>query len=187
MRRGLAKTLAIMGVHGAEVPSTALSAREVSARIVRKLLEKANADWRLWGSLSGCLPLLAEAAPDQFLEAAEEGLQGPEPFLGRLFQSGDDPAFASHLHTGILQALEVLAWSPDHLGRVVSLLARLDLVDPGRSYARNRADAVGQFIARSLFSRRSSEVGCQRHPRRWTSGSRCSTGFGSPMIPPLGI
>ena len=130
LRGGLTKTLAIMGVYGAEVPSTTFSARDVAAGIVRQLLGKANADWRLWGSLSGCLPLLAEAAPDEFLEAAEEGLQGPEPVLGRLFESGSDPAFGSHLHTGILQALEVLAWSPDHLGRVVSLLARLDLLDP---------------------------------------------------------
>ena len=131
LRSGLTRNLAIMGVHGTEVPSPTFSARDVSAGIVRKLLEKANADWRLWGSLSGCLPLVAEAAPEQFLEGLEEGVQEPEHVLGKLFESAGDPVLGSHLHTGLLQALEVLAWSPDHLGRVVGLLARLDQADPG--------------------------------------------------------
>ena len=46
LRDGLATTLVIMAVHGAEGPSLAL-ARETPERIVRKLLEAANADWRL--------------------------------------------------------------------------------------------------------------------------------------------
>ena len=130
LRGGLVKTLVIMGVHGAEVPSPTFSARDMSERVIRKLLEAANADWRLWGSLSDHLSALAEAAPDHFLDAVEEGLREPEPTLGKLFDPDGDPALGSHLHTGLLRALEVLAWSPDHLGRVVSLLAKLDLVDP---------------------------------------------------------
>ena len=130
LRGGLAKTLAIMGVHGAEVPSPTFSARDRSERIIRELLEAANADWRLWASLSSHSSLLAEAAPDRFLDAVEEGLRDPEPALGKLFHSDGDPMLGSYAHSGLLQALEVLAWSPDHLGRVVSLLAELDLVDP---------------------------------------------------------
>ena len=130
LRGGLAKTLAVMGVHGADVPTSTLSARDASEQIIRELLEAANADWRLWASLSGHLSLFAEAAPDEFLDAVEGDLRGPEPALGRLFVSDGDSISGSLTHTGLLRALEVLAWSPDHLGRVVSLLARLDLVDP---------------------------------------------------------
>ena len=130
LRGGLVKTLVIMAVHGAEVPSPTSSARETSERIIGGLLEAANADWRLWGSLSGHLSELAEAAPECFLDAVEDGLREPDPVLRKLFDPDGDPMLGSHLHTGLLRALEVLAWSPDHLGRVVSVLARLDLVDP---------------------------------------------------------
>ena len=149
LRGGLTKTLAIMGVDGAEVPSPTFSARDVSAGIVRKLLKRANADWRLWGSLSSCLPLLAEAAPDAFLEAVEEGLGELEPALGRLFETDGDPVLGSHLHTGLLRALEVLAWSPEHLGSVVSLLAKLDSVDP-ESELRLREGERSRVIHRPL-------------------------------------
>ena len=94
------------------------------------MLETANSDWRLWGSLSDQLSALAEAAPECFLDAVEEGLREPEPVLGKLFDPDGDTVLGPYLHTGLLRALEVLAWSPNHLSRVVSLLAKLDLLDP---------------------------------------------------------
>ena len=130
LRNGLVTTLVAMAVHGAEAQSPAFSARETSEQIIRRLLKAANADWRLWGSLSGHLSAFAEAAPDQFLDAVEDGLREPEPALRKLFDPDGDQSMGPHLHTGLVRALEVLAWSPDHLGRVVSVLARLDLLDP---------------------------------------------------------
>lgn len=130
LSNGLVKTLAIMGVHGREVPSATSSARHAAIRVVRKLLENANEDWRVWASLSTRLGLLAEAAPDSFLDAVETGLEQPVPVLANLFANGEDRTFGSHYHTGILWALESLAWSADHFGRVIPILARLDQVDP---------------------------------------------------------
>lgn len=130
LSNGLVKTLAIMGVHGREVPSATSSARRAAIRVVRQLLEEANGDWRVWASLSTHLGLLAEAAPDCFLDAVEKGLEQPKPVLANLFANGEDRTFGSHYHTGLLWALERLAWSSDHFGRVVPILARLDQVDP---------------------------------------------------------
>ena len=130
LRGGVAKSLAIMGARGGKVPTATSSARLAAKRVVRNLLENANEDWRLWASLSGLLPLLAEAAPDCFLDAVEAGLKQPEPVLASLFVTGGDAMFGSVYHSGLLCALEVLAWSPDHLGRVVPVLARLDRIDP---------------------------------------------------------
>ena len=51
--------------------------------------------------------------------------------LARLFAGDRGTMFGSSPHPGLLHALEVLAWSQDHVGKVVPLLARLDRVDPG--------------------------------------------------------
>jgi hypothetical protein len=111
--------------------------------LVRRLLASANTDQmgRLWSSLEDVLPLLAEAAPEAFLEAAETGLSGATPVLGKLFTDGDGLAapFLSSPHTGLLWALENLAWSADYLGRVSLLLARLARLDPGGKLG-NRPD-----------------------------------------------
>jgi hypothetical protein len=135
-RRGLATTLAILGGHGeVAVKGAPLTAREWAAWIVRDLLEAANKDktCKLWASLGDVLTLLAEAAPDEFVDAVRAGLQGDEPLLAALFEDSDDvsPMFASSAHTHLLWALEIVSWSPRHLGGVVDLLARLAEVDPG--------------------------------------------------------
>ena len=130
LRGGVAKSLAIMGARGGKVPTATSSARRASERVVGNLLKNANEDWRLWASLSGVLWLLAEAAPDCFLDAVEADLKQPEPVLASLVRSTGDPMFGSAYHSGLLRALEVLAWSPDHLVRVVLVLARLDGIDP---------------------------------------------------------
>lgn len=131
LREGLADTLALMGSRGQASGGGAPVARDYATRIVRRLLERANADWRIWASLGPLLGLLAEANPDTFLAALEEGLQGSDPVVGKLFTEDDDALFSSSPHTGLLFALESLAWSPEHLGRVVGVLGQLARVDPG--------------------------------------------------------
>jgi hypothetical protein len=77
------------------------------------------------------LPLLAEAAPDEFLQAVEDGLRGEDPVLLHLFAADDGGLFTSSPHIGLLWALETIAWSPDHLGYASRLLAKLARLDPG--------------------------------------------------------
>lgn len=125
LRKGIAETVALLGRSGDDVPG-----RPIAERIVRSLLH--DADWQQWASLSGVLPLLAEAAPDAFLTAAENDLGRPEPSLLRLFLEEDKgPWGASHPHTGMLWAFEVLSWSPDYLSRASLCLAQLSRLDPG--------------------------------------------------------
>lgn len=132
LQEGLADTLAIAGARGDAVQgSPGEPARGHAARVVRRLLEQANADWRVWASLSPQLPLLAEAAPDNFLSAVEEGLTGDEPVLMSLFRDQGDPLFSHSPHVGLLWALETLMWSPDHLARAAILMAKLARLDPG--------------------------------------------------------
>ena len=151
LARGLAETLAIMGARGAGVPSAGRSSRDVAESVVRQLLEAANQDWRVWASLSRYLPLLAESAPDAFLDGVEEGLSSEQPVLGRLFTDEKGALFGSSPHTGLLWALEALAWSSPHLGRVVPLLAGLDRIDPG-SELRAEGDRTGRLTNRPLAS-----------------------------------
>lgn len=130
LREGLAMNLAVVGVHGG--PKT--YGGEMAERVIRDLLQKANQDWRIWASLGEHLPLLAEAAPDCFVHAVEDGLKGPAPVLAGLF-AGNGPRLRHPVgFDGLVKAMEVLAWSRDHFGSVVSLLARFDRLDPASEF-----------------------------------------------------
>lgn len=134
LRNGLARSIALLGSRGDEVRlSGGRSARQWAERVVWSLIQHANEDdsAQLWASLSDVLPLLAEAAPDVFLRATADGAGGAQPLLGALFQDQEDSWHASSPHTGLLWALDCVAWSPRHLGFSAEVLAKLAEIDPG--------------------------------------------------------
>jgi hypothetical protein len=95
---------------------------------------------RLLTSLKNELPMLAEAAPDVFLLALEQMLEGEGTAIRPIFDETEGLAFPSSRHTGVLWALETLAWDPRRLRRVALILARLAAIDPGGRLS-NRPDA----------------------------------------------
>ena len=135
LHRGLVVTLALLGIHGDAIDvGHGTSGTQWTARVVRELLREANAETTgdTWNSLASILPQLAEAAPDAFLDGVRDATQGAAPVIAAMF-SDSGPAAATRepsRHHHLLWALERLAWSPDHLGRVTRLLARLAEIDP---------------------------------------------------------
>lgn len=132
LREGLADSLVLLASRGG-IPG--VDGQREADRAVGRLLAAANDDKtaRLWSSLGDILPLLAEAAPERFLDAVDDGLAGDEPLLALLFTDSTDEGFpfAGPEHTGLLWALEGLAWSAEHLARAALQLARLAELDPG--------------------------------------------------------
>jgi hypothetical protein len=117
LRRGLAHTIiqiALTPTIGGQRGS------DIAARIVYDTLQ---GNWRRWYSLEPVLPLLAEAAPAAFLAMLEQSLDTDAPGLENLFVTVG-PMHGDHSN-GLWWALELLAWYPEHLGRVILLLARL--------------------------------------------------------------
>lgn len=137
LSRGVAQGLALLGAFGAG-PSDRGDGRddaEYAKLAVRRLLQRANDDASglIWRSIAPCLQLLAEATPDQLLDAVEVGLAGSNPVLLRMFtdQSRGPTLGSSSEHTDLLWALELLCWAPQHLSRAAGALARLAEIDPG--------------------------------------------------------
>ncbi len=132
IREGIAETLAIMAARSdLTVWADAVSGQESVNRILYELLRCANENWQLWSSLAYLLPLLAEAAPDVFLDAVEAGLSGENLVLLNMFSEGENSWTSSSLHTGLLWALELLAWNAEYLGHSAMLLAKLTRLEPG--------------------------------------------------------
>lgn len=133
---GLADTLALMAATSDRIALPGgRRGQQLAATDVRSLLDAANQDpsGHRWIAIANSLPLLAEAAPEAFLGAAEAGLQGDNPVLLKVFQDGEgfDSFFSSSAHASLIWALEGVAWSRDHLAGAALLLARLSRLDPG--------------------------------------------------------
>jgi hypothetical protein len=118
-------TLIKLSVRGPQIP--ALAAANIEARVssfVRDLLHEA--DGVRWLSLASFLPDLAEAAPDMFLKCVEASLARPNAPVTQLLTETNGSGFMGRCwHSGLLWALERLAWAPERLTRVALILARL--------------------------------------------------------------
>jgi len=134
LRKGIAEGLAILGSQpGAFTNCSHGKAEAICVQAVRELLT--NADWVLWGSLNDLLPPLAEAAPGVFLDLVEDALrQTTCPFDELFSQEGNGITGRNYL-TGLLRALEGLAWEEQYLVRVCVVLAELASHDPGGQWA----------------------------------------------------
>jgi len=145
LRKGLAETLALLGSHPKALTSCSQGKAETIAILaVRDLL--ADADWTRWASLNDVLPLLAEAAPREFLNAVEKALNSdPCPFDEVFAQEGDG-IFGRNYMTGWLWAMETLAWDPDHLSRVIVCLGELAARDPGGQWANRPMNSLTTIL-----------------------------------------
>jgi hypothetical protein len=125
LRRGLAEILALsagLALEGLVADDHNFIGR--ARRIVCRLLP-AGSDWKRWASIGDLLPLLAEAAPEEFLNAVARDLKSPNPALVELMrQEYGDAITGAIYHTGVLWAFEALAWPTKYTATVGDLLAK---------------------------------------------------------------
>ena len=141
LRNGIAETLAILGNRPKALKnSSRTKTKQVIWSIIPGVLN--DADWILWGSLNELLPLLAEAAPNEFLGAVENALNRiPSPFE-ELFAQEEGGVTGRNYLTGLLWALERLAWDEELLVRTVVVIGMLAKHDPGGRWANRPANSL---------------------------------------------
>lgn len=156
LRKGLARTLALLGSHGlgttlAEHGNDGAYYADLQ---VRTLLQpppthKLSGAHSATGTsaagvmerlcdLSDILPLLGEAAPDVLLDALQQVLDREPEAVRELLRDSDYLSFSRNTRSprhGTIWALERIAWSPDHLSRTADTLWRLHQEDPGSRMA----------------------------------------------------
>jgi addiction module HigA family antidote len=126
LREGICETLVLLSVHGKNLfrDSPGIDIEAHVNTIVRELLTPFNAE--TWASQRSDLPRYAEIAPDQFLDIVDTDLRSNDPKIVSLLKPASAGLFGGGCpRTGLLWALELLAWQPERLPHVARLLARL--------------------------------------------------------------
>lgn len=137
LRGGIAESLVRLALSDPELRASFQTSRgsETASIVVSRVLDE-EGGWQVWASLSELLPVLAEAAPSTFLSRVEQSLDRGPAGVAHLLQ--EEEARGRNPHTGLLWALEALAWNPEFLARVAYALARLAMHDPPEAKTANR-------------------------------------------------
>ncbi len=151
IKRGVATTLALLGSRHPTLLGSASPASTAASGIVWRILRSANEDAspRTWDAVVEVLPLLAEANPEAVLSSLRTCLSERQAFAEAMFEDGSDDGFgfpAPSAHLRVLEALEFLAWSPDHVEAAVDMLAGLAAIDPGGGWANRPAGSLASIM-----------------------------------------
>lgn len=130
LRKGLAETLALIGCNSEIFDKTSINkVEETIILTIREIFD--NADWILWASLCDVLPLLAEASPKEFISALNQAINSPQNLFIDLFAQEGVGISGRCYMTGVLWALETIAWNPNCLTDITLILGELSNIDPG--------------------------------------------------------
>lgn len=156
MRAAVGELLVLLSVYGDRVlgPHVAPVGVRVDALVTRLLRA---VETRKWLSRQSDLPLLAEASPRAFLEAVELDLRSNDPQLLAMLRPVAAGAFDSPDRTGLLWALETIAWNEAYLFRVARILARLSEVRINDNWV-NKPDNSLESLVRSWFPQTSAGI-----------------------------
>lgn len=147
LRDGLATTLLLIAAWEQEARLSIAPGRgKAFANDVVGTLPGLGRDPRVLTSLKDELPLLAEAAPGPFLSALERMLEGTGAAIRPIFDEVEGFAFPTSNHTGVLWALETLAWLPAWFRRAGLALARLAAIDPGGRMANRPIESLRNIL-----------------------------------------
>jgi len=141
LRKGLAESLALLSSFPTILSNCSTGKPQTTTLLsVREIFD--NSDSILWGSLNNLLPLLAEASPNEFLNAVEAALEKtPCPF-DELFTQEGKGIFGENYLTGLFWALETLGWDEEYLVRVSIVLGELASHDPGGRWTNRPSNSL---------------------------------------------
>ena len=146
IRKGISEGLAIISTHSTDLINCSNKFGDFIAReVIREVFN--NSDWKLWASTQDVQQILAEAAPNEFLDAIENNvIHHNKPFDILFSQEGVGGFTGTNYMTGLLWALESLAWSPDYLTRCIVLLGEMDSHDPGGNWINRPKNSIVDIL-----------------------------------------
>ncbi len=141
VREGLAQSLILISI-----PQVGVSLRDPQSwvdRIIGGLLLHASGE--MWISIDRELTFIAEASPQVFLNSVSRSLSHrPPEIMDFKEKPGFDDPVASH--TGLLWALEELAWMPSYFRNACLLLYKLATLDPGGSLSNRSLNSLTEIF-----------------------------------------
>lgn len=104
-----------------------------------------DADGEFWVSVDREMPLISEASPQRFIKTVKNSLAKENPEIMDLFNEEDGLLHKTSHHTGLLWALENLAWLPEYLGDVSLILLKLARLDPGGNLSNRPINSIAEI------------------------------------------
>lgn len=141
IRKGLVNGLAIIGSSDVTIESCSIDYHKTIVNYVIYSLLR-DKDWKYWISIEQELPVLCEGGPKAFLSCLIDELNSKKDTF-RIIQSKEGSGIFGKNHlTGLLWALEKLAWTKEYFQESILALGELAEIDSGGNWANRPINSI---------------------------------------------
>ena len=157
LREGVRETVVMLGVHAENLfgQRLAIDVKGKVLELVRAILDPFTAE--TLESQERDLPAYAEVAPDILLRLLETDLANAEPEVLALMGPASSAPFEHCPRTGLLWALECIAWNPTYVARACVVLAKLAQVPIQDNWANTPVGSLSGIL-RSWMPQTSASI-----------------------------
>ncbi len=143
-REGITQSLILVGrLNEVKIPNLNNPQNWVD-NIILDLLN--NASGEIWISVEHELPLISESSPVSFIKAVNNSLAKEQPEIMDMFKEENGFIDKISHQSGLLWALENLAWFPEHLRDVSLILLKLSRLDPGGRLSNRPLNSLSEIF-----------------------------------------
>ena len=143
-RKGLTQSLILIGRFSEKLNIQNHNPQLWVDSIILDLLYDASGE--IWISVNDELPLIAEASPVSFLKSVSNSLSKESPEIMDMFKEEKDFFNSKNNYTGLLWALESLAWFPEYLREASLILLKLSRLDPGGNLSNRPINSISEIF-----------------------------------------
>lgn len=142
IRKGISEGLALVATKQELLTNCSkYKGKHCASNVVKGVLSSSS--WQLWASTQDIQIMLAESDPDSFIDKVEMAISHQDkPFDSLFAQEGIGGISGRNYLTGLLWAIEGLAWAPEYLSRSLVILGELDIHDPGGNWANRPLNSI---------------------------------------------
>lgn len=143
IRSGLSETIAFLGCNK-NFEHAKSKIQYFSDTVIRRIFK--NASWQLLASLNEYMQNIAEGSAVAFIEVINSLLDSKPDIIKQLVEQEGDGITGGCYISGLLWAIEAIAWDEDNFTDSVMLLGRLAELDPGSHWGNRPINSLKDML-----------------------------------------
>lgn len=142
LQESLSETVALLGCCNYKFIHAENKISCFSYNVLNGIFEKAN--WQLFATINDCIPVLAESEPPEFIRIINN-ICNTDIINNLIEQEGDGFTGGCYI-SGILRALERLAWNPLYYTDTVLLLGKMAEITPKSRWSNRPENSITEIF-----------------------------------------
>ncbi len=144
IQKGLSETVALLGCGDYKFDHAENKLNYFADNVLYAIFKQPS--WQHIATLNECIPILAEGAPSAFIKIINSICNKNSIIMKQLVEEEGDGITGGCYISGLLWALERLAWSPLYLIDVILLLGKLAEIMPNSRWSNNPENSIIEIL-----------------------------------------